>query len=48
MQIRNEADVARLVKGDPWMMEVLAAAEELNLPDWWIGAGFCVIKFGMR
>lgn len=40
MQIRNEADVARLVKSDRWMMEVLAVAEDLNLPDWWIGAGF--------
>lgn len=40
MKVKNEADVAQLVKNDPWMMNVLRAAEELNLPDWWIGAGF--------
>ncbi len=40
MNIKNEADVARLVESDPWMMEILRAAEELNLPNWWIGAGF--------
>ena len=40
MIIRNEADVERLVRSDKWMMKVLSAAEELNLPDWWIGAGF--------
>lgn len=40
MKITSEADVEKLVRSDPWMMKVLAAAEELNLPDWWIGAGF--------
>jgi hypothetical protein len=35
-----ELDIANLVKSDTWMMRVLSAAEELNLPNWWIGAGF--------
>jgi hypothetical protein len=40
MMISSEADIAKLIKTDSWMMEVLRAAETLNLPDWWIGAGF--------
>lgn len=40
MRIRGEPDVERLVRADPWMMDVLSVAEELDLPDWWIGAGF--------
>jgi hypothetical protein len=40
MTITSEADIAKLIAADPWMMKVLRAAEALNLPDWWIGAGF--------
>ncbi len=40
MTIASIADVEKLVLADAWMMEVLAAAEKLNLPNWWIGAGF--------
>lgn len=40
MIIRNEADVRRVVEVDSWMMDVLRAAEGLNLEEWWIGAGF--------
>ena len=40
MAIHTEADIARLIRGDEWMMETLRAAHALNLPDWWIGAGF--------
>ena len=36
----NEDDILNLIKKDKWMMGVLRAAESLNLPDWWIGAGF--------
>lgn len=32
--------VSDLIKKDDQMMNVLRAAEVLNLPDWWIGAGF--------
>lgn len=40
MVIKTEDDIRSLIESDPWMMEVLRAAESLNLPDWWIGAGF--------
>ncbi len=40
MKIRSEADIAKLIRADAWMMDILRAAQELNLPDWWIGAGF--------
>lgn len=38
--VLTEDDIQRLVQNEPWMMDVLRAAESLNLPDWWIGAGF--------
>lgn len=37
---QNEQDITRLLEEDPWRMDVLHAAAELDLPDWWIGAGF--------
>lgn len=40
MIIKTEGDVKKLVKSDKWMMNVLRVAEKLDLPDWWIGAGF--------
>jgi hypothetical protein len=40
MTIDSEDDIAKLIYTDQWMMDVLRAAETLNLPDWWIGAGF--------
>ncbi len=36
----TESDIPAIIASDEWMMEVLKAAESLNLPDWWIGAGF--------
>jgi hypothetical protein len=36
----DEDKISELIRADNWMMRVLAAAEELDLPDWWIGAGF--------
>lgn len=38
--INSEEDISDLIRADAWMMDVLRAAEELNLADWWIGAGF--------
>lgn len=38
--IQNEQDISRLLEADHWRMDVLKAAEELHLPEWWIGAGF--------
>lgn len=40
MHIQSEADITKLLRSDPWRMDVLHEAEKLNLPDWWIGAGF--------
>ncbi|PWG60814.1 nucleotidyltransferase family protein [Bifidobacterium catulorum] len=37
---KSEAEIGRLVAADDWMMQVLAAAKSMGLPDWWIGAGF--------
>jgi len=40
MIIKSEKDIEKLVRSDEWMMKCLRAAEKLDLPDWWIGAGF--------
>lgn len=40
MRRLTEKDIVELIEKDEWMMEVLRSAESLNLPDWWIGAGF--------
>ncbi|MFJ8065244.1 nucleotidyltransferase family protein [Psychrobacillus sp. NPDC096426] len=40
MNIKSEKDIIRVIKEDEWMMELLKAAKLLNLPDWWICAGF--------
>jgi hypothetical protein len=36
----TKEDIALLIKNDDWMMEVLGVAKTLDLPDWYIGAGF--------
>jgi len=38
--INSEEEISQLIHTDSWMMDVLRAAESLNLADWWIGAGF--------
>ncbi|WP_409254224.1 nucleotidyltransferase family protein [Bacillus sp. SCS-153A] len=38
--MKNEKDVLQLIKQDEWMMDILKAAKTLDLPDWWICAGF--------
>lgn len=40
MVLRTETDIIQLVKKDRWMMDILTAASTLNLPDWWVCAGF--------
>lgn len=40
MVIKTEENIRQLIESDDWMMQVLHSAEILNLPDWWIGAGF--------
>ncbi len=36
----TKKDIILLIQNDKWMMDVLKTVEALNLPDWWIGAGF--------
>lgn len=36
----TEQDILQLIEKDAWMMRVLRIAEELDFPDWVIGAGF--------
>lgn len=38
--IKTEHDIIKLIEQDNWMMNVLKAARQLNLPDWWVCAGF--------
>lgn len=35
-----EKDILELIEQDSWMMGILKTVRTLNLPDWWIGAGF--------
>ena len=35
-----EKDILDLIRNDQSMMEILRAVRGLDLPDWWIGAGF--------
>lgn len=39
-RIASEADILGLVKADESMMRALRIARDLDLPNWWIGAGF--------
>ena len=36
----KEKDIINLIGKDKWMMKVLKIVRSLDLPDWWIGAGF--------
>jgi uncharacterized protein len=38
--IKNEKDIISLIQEDKWMMKILKTAKLLELPDWWICAGF--------
>ena len=40
MKITTEREIIALIQEDKWMMELLKSAKSLNLPDWWICAGF--------
>ncbi|WP_144511248.1 nucleotidyltransferase family protein [Bacillus sp. FJAT-22090] len=40
MKLENTKDITRLIEADHWMMDILRVAKGLNLPDWWICAGF--------
>ena len=38
--LKNELDIIRLIQKDEWMMELLKAVKSVDLPDWWICAGY--------
>ncbi|WP_223067919.1 nucleotidyltransferase family protein [Paenibacillus caui] len=38
--MKDEQDIINLVEADGWMMDILETAATLNLPDWWVCAGF--------
>lgn len=40
MVIQTKEDIQTLIQEDKWMMEILKTAQQLELPDWWICAGF--------
>ncbi|WML42800.1 nucleotidyltransferase family protein [Neobacillus sp. PS3-40] len=40
MKLVNEEDFIREIKKDEWMIQILTTVKSLNLPDWWICAGF--------
>lgn len=40
MYIQTEQDIIKLIQDDTWMMKVLQIAKSLELPDWWVCAGF--------
>lgn len=40
MILQSELDVLKLIENDEWMMKILTTVSTLNLPDWWICAGF--------
>jgi hypothetical protein len=36
----TEKDILHIIEQDAWMMDVLRTVRSLDLPDWWIEAGF--------
>lgn len=38
--LKNEEDIIKIVSEDDGMMEILRVAKSLDLPDWWVCAGF--------
>ena len=38
--MQSEGDILALIGEDLWMMGVLRAVRQLQLPDGWVGAGF--------
>lgn len=38
--LQSTVDLKTLIQNDKWMMDILKVAHQLELPDWWICAGF--------
>ena len=37
---KTEQEIIKWIKEDEWMMNILQIVQKLDLPDWWISAGF--------
>lgn len=44
MKLSNEQEIVEAISNDEWMMNVIRQAATLELPDWWICAGFIRAK----
>ena len=44
MNMLNEQDIVEVISKDKWMMNVIRHAATLDLPDWWVCAGFIRAK----
>lgn len=42
--LKTKSDIVNVIHNDPQMMEVIHAVNELQLPDWWVCAGFLRTK----
>ena len=40
MVLQTAEDIKTIILEDKWMMDILKTAQQLELPDWWICAGF--------
>ena len=40
MELKTEEDIIHVIIEDKWMMDILKTVKNLDLPDWWICAGF--------
>ena len=40
MVLQTTEDIKSLILEDKWMMDILKVTQQLELPDWWIAAGF--------
>lgn len=40
MKLKDKQDIITLIQNDTWMMDILQTAASLQLPDWWVCAGF--------
>ncbi|MGB8001876.1 MAG: nucleotidyltransferase family protein [Anaerobacillus sp.] len=40
MKLETKEDIIGTIQQDEWMMHVLHTTKQLELPDWWVSAGF--------
>jgi uncharacterized protein len=39
-RMKSEEEIIQIIQTDKWMIDILYAVKSLNLPDWWVCAGF--------